>query len=546
MNNAKYWQERFEKLKEMEFGKSDAYISDLEVQYTKALKSIKKEIASFYSTYADNNGITYEEAKKLLTKEELGNFRISLEKYRELALNKDNERYLDNLYIKSRVSRLEALNAQVQMNIRALGEKQQSDMTNLLKETYIDTYYRNIYEIEKTVGIHTTFSKFNENQIETIIKKPWLGENFSSRIWNDKAKLLNELETNLTQGMIMGKSMTQIADTISKRMGVSFGRAKTLVNTEMAFISEQATLKGYKETGVQYYKLFVSLDMRTSDICRDIDARLGNKKFKVSEAQIGINYPPFHANSRTTSVPCVLDEFDIDSKKIAVDKDGNRIFVPSNISYKGWYVKYIDPKANLNDILELPLKINKLNNIINDKEISKRAENFINQNLNNEDIEIDYNATRPFYYDISLDKIIINPKHSLIDKYDKTKSIVHELVHKIDVNNSISIDLRNELSKAIKDASIILSDEKYIKIAEKFEDNMSISDLFSCLTDNKIYGNYSHSDEYWSNTGTKERELLANVYTEYILDNQESLEFINSVEPLKIILRKLVEIYGNI
>ena len=148
--------------------------------------------------------------------------------------------------------------------------------------------------------------------------------------------------------------MSQIADTISKRMGVSFGRAKNLVNTEMAYISEQATLKSYKETGVEKYQLLVSLDLKTSDICQEIDERLGDKIIKISDAQIGVNYPPFHVNCRTTTVPCVLEEFDADGKKIAVDKDGKRIIVPAGISYKKWYKKYIDPKANLANILELP------------------------------------------------------------------------------------------------------------------------------------------------------------------------------------------------
>ena len=546
MTNEKYWQRRSEQIAELQYHKSDSYIKRLESQYNKTLKSIQKEISSFYAQYADNNGISFEEAKKILTDEELSKFKISLEKYKELALDKSNEKYLDNLYMKSRISRLEALKVQVQMNVRALGENQQTQMSDLLKESYTDTYYRNVYEVEKNIGLHTNFARFSENQVETIISKPWLSENFSSRIWSDKEKLIRELETNLTQGMIMGKSMSQIADTISKKMGVSFGRAKTLVNTEMAYISEQATLRSYKETGVQYYGLLVSLDLRTSDICQDIDARLGNEKFKVSEARVGINWPPFHPNCRTTTYPKVLDEFDIDSKKLAVDKDGKRILVPMDMSYKNWYRKYIDPKVNLANILELPTLLKKLNGIINQNEITAKTEKFINSNLDDSNIEIDYNSKKPLYYSIDDDKIIINPKHSQFNDYDAIKSLVHETTHMLDVNNSISIDLRNDISKALEDAKKILLDEKYIDILIKFEDNMSISDIFSCVTDNNLYGNYMHSDEYWSRMGNKEREIIANLYTEYIVEDKESLDFINSILPLKELLGKVVEVYEHI
>ena len=546
MTNEKYWQRRSEQIAELQYHKSDSYIKRLESQYNKTLKSIQKEISSFYAQYADNNGISFEEAKKILTDEELSKFKISLEKYKELALDKSNEKYLDNLYMKSRISRLEALKAQVQMNVRALGENQQTQMSDLLKESYTDTYYRNVYEVEKNIGLHTNFARFSENQVETIISKPWLSENFSSRIWSDKEKLIRELETNLTQGMIMGKSMSQIADTISKKMGVSFGRAKTLVNTEMAYISEQATLRSYKETGVQYYGLLVSLDLRTSDICQDIDARLGNKKFKVSEARVGINWPPFHPNCRTTTYPIVLEEFDIDSKKLAVDKDGKRILVPMDMSYKNWYRKYIDPKVNLANILELPTLLKKLNGIVNESEMNARTEKFINSNLDDSNIEIDYNSKKPLYYSIDDDKIIINPKHPQINDYDTIKSLVHETTHMLDVNNSISVGLRNDISKALEDAKKILLDEKYIDILIKFEDNMSISDIFSCVTDNNLYGNFMHSDEYWSRMGNKEREIIANLYTEYIVEDKESLDFINSILPLKELLGKVVEIYEHI
>ncbi len=150
------------------------------------------------------------------------------------------------------------------------------------------------------------------------------------------------------------------------------------------------------------------------------------------------------------------------------------------------------------------------------------------------------------YYSIDDDKIIINPKHPQFNDYDTIKSLVHETTHMLDVNNSISVDLRNDISKALEDAKKILLDEKYIDILIKFEDNMSISDIFSCITDNNLYGNFMHSDEYWSRMGNKEREIIANLYTEYIVGDKESLDFINSILPLKELLRKVVEVYEHI
>jgi uncharacterized protein with gpF-like domain len=45
------------------------------------------------------------------------------------------------------------------------------------------------------------------------------------------------------------------------------------------------------------------LDSRTSEICRE----LNGKRFKLSEAEVGVNYPPMHPNCRSTT-QLVLDE----------------------------------------------------------------------------------------------------------------------------------------------------------------------------------------------------------------------------------------------
>ena len=96
---------------------------------------------------------------------------------------------------------------------------------------------------------------------------------------------------------------------------------------------------------------------------------------------------------------------------------------------------------------------------------------------------------------------------------------------------------------------IIMADrKKYEKLfgdGGKYEYNMSLSDIFSCLTDGEIEGRFAHSSQYWSRIGNKESELTADLLTEYIAGSVESLALIREIEPLDDILKGLVDTYGR-
>lgn len=295
----KYWTDRISKLKNAQYDEVENIESELKKLYTETNKHIKNDMFIFYSKYSDNQGITLESAQKLLKEEELKEWKISLEKYKELAQDKANKRYLNEMYLKSRVSRLDALEALIQAEIRLLGEKQEGITQNILEDVYENTYQDTIKAISEFNGISIRYDKFDKKELESIVKKPFQNSNFSSRIWDDKANLIEQLKTTLAQHIVMGKSTSQLAEVFSKKMGTSYYKASRLLNTEAANITEQATLQSYKDTNIDEYEILAVLDERTSEICQNMNG----KRFRISEAKTGINYPPFHPNCRTTTVP---------------------------------------------------------------------------------------------------------------------------------------------------------------------------------------------------------------------------------------------------
>src|SRR5690625_2072438 len=157
MPTQEYWQKRAEAVANVQHRKTDAYIaSRLKREYDKARKSIQERIDSFYARFAENNEISLAEARKLLSAGELDDFKMTLEEFRTLAKNNPDGRWtrkLNNASYRVRVSRLEALMIEVEVNIQALNMAQNEQMTALLAEGYTETYYRTLYEVQKGIGI---------------------------------------------------------------------------------------------------------------------------------------------------------------------------------------------------------------------------------------------------------------------------------------------------------------------------------------------------------------------------------------------------------
>ncbi len=338
MKSSEYWQKRSEQLHNEQFRKADKYIdTHLKREYDRATSSILRDIEVFYHRFAVNNEISLAEARKLLNSDQLKEFKMSLEEFTELAKNNPDGRWtqlLNNVYYKVRVTRLQALQIQIEAAIQAVNMKQNEQMTGLLDDIYKDTYYRTMFEIQKGLGIGASFAKVDD--AKRIVQQPWLEENFSKRIWKDNAKLIQQLQTQFTQAIIRGDSTDYTAKVIAERMGVGYRAAQRLVRTEASHIQNEASFDAYRASGVvKKYEFLATLDSRTSQICRGMD----NKVFALAEKEVGVNFPPLHPSCRSTTLPYFDDEID-PGERIARDSRGT-YYIPGNMSYSEWREKYV-------------------------------------------------------------------------------------------------------------------------------------------------------------------------------------------------------------
>ncbi len=337
----KYWQKRFTLLTQSLLNKGEDYYKDLEEEYERAIAILERDIRDFYIRFAEKNEITMTDARRILDNKELKEFYWTVEEY--IAKGKENAvdqrwlKELENASTRVRLSRLQSLEYQIRQQVEIITAKRLHGLTKLSEELIKEGYYRTIYEVQKGFGIGDTFTILDTKTIESIIARPWApdGSNFSERIWRDREVLVNELQKELAQSFIRGDAPDTAIRNISKKMEVSKRAAGRLIMTESAFFANEARARAFKELGVEEYQFLATLDMRTSDICQDMDLRV----FKLSEREIGVNWPPLHVWCRSTVVPHF--EGNIKQRWGRDPKTGKGYYVPGDMNYKEWYNKHV-------------------------------------------------------------------------------------------------------------------------------------------------------------------------------------------------------------
>lgn len=348
--NGAYWRKRAIELAEKQKREDDDLCLRFHREYERILHELDKEISIFYARYAANESVSMADARRLLRDAELEDFRMSLDEFRDKALAGGFDKELEEVYLRSRISRLQALQTQVELRMMELFGSQRDVLRDHLQERYTDTYYRTVYAVSQQADVASTFARIDPQTVEKILAAPWVGSEFSSRIWADKDKLTRELMQTLSRGFVRGDSLDRMTKEFAQRMGVSESRAATLIHTESAHTAAEAAEQGYRETGVKSYRFEAALDLKTCSVCGALDQR----EFPLAERETGINYPPLHPRCRCTTVP--VTEFRIGSKRAARNPaTGKTEYVEKKLTYEEWRKKYVENAAE-NDIMELQRK----------------------------------------------------------------------------------------------------------------------------------------------------------------------------------------------
>lgn len=405
MTNAEYWKQRFTQLEAAQNRKGAVAYLEIEKQYKAVQNELEAQLARWYQRFADSNGISLAQAKQWLKGQDLAEFKWDVKEYikygKENAINGAWMQELENASSKFHISRLEALQIQIQNSLETMFAQQMGTMKKALSDVYASGYYHTAYAVQQGFGLGWDIAGLDQAQIEKVLSKPWAvdGYNFSTRIWNSKTKLIGEVHNELSKNLLTGADPQKAIDSLAKKMGASKSNAGRLVMTEQAYFSSAAQKDCFNDLDVEEYEIVATLDSHTSDICRSLDGKV----FKMSDYKPGVTAPPFHVYCRSTTAPHFKDNFDA-GERAARGADGKTYYVPDDVTYSEWKKAFVDgDKSGFAEVQKNHFSRTEKRGTIKPKEQSEAAK-FIEQACTTENVE--HRAVQALPKQLTSDEII--------------------------------------------------------------------------------------------------------------------------------------------
>ena len=343
MNSRDYWERRaaqdmYDRMGTAEetAAEMNAAINQTSAYLEKEVKAVMRGMQSF--------GISEAEAKKILNAAGDGTALQRLRKAAQQVGDPDKREALLNAInsagaYRYRITRIEELNRDINRQCRELYKTENRHITSALRNVAEDSYYHEIFSIQKGTGLGFSFSKFPRQDVDRILRSNWSGGNYSQRIWKDVSGMTARLKSELLVSMLSGRSGEKTARIFQEQFGVNAFCARRIVRTESAYVANAAQKSAYSEAGIDRYRFVATLDSRTCECC----AALDGKVFDLAKAKPGTNYPPMHPFCRSTTIADFGDEELAGLERRAKDKDGNTVKVPAGMTYEQWKEKYVDP-----------------------------------------------------------------------------------------------------------------------------------------------------------------------------------------------------------
>lgn len=342
MNSRDYWERRAAQDMYDRMGTAEETAAEMNkaIQQTSAylekeVKAVMRGMQSF--------GISETEAKKILNA--AGGDGSALQRLRKAAQQVSDPERREALLnainsagaYRYRITRIEELNKDINRRCRELYKTENRHVTSALRNVAEDSYYREIFSIQKGTGLGFSFANFQQQDVDRILRSNWVGGNYSQRIWKDVSGMTARLKSELLVSMLSGRSGEKTARIFQEQFGVNAFCARRIVRTESAYVANAAQKSAYSEAGIDRYRFVATLDSRTCECC----AALDGKVFDLAKAKPGTNYPPMHPFCRSTTIA----DFGVEELKglerRAKDKDGNTVKVPAGMSYEEWHRKFV-------------------------------------------------------------------------------------------------------------------------------------------------------------------------------------------------------------
>lgn len=325
----------------------------------------------------------------------------------------------------------------------------------------------------------------------------------------------------------------------SQRLNINNDKISGAVDLQMIGLNNLAKVEGIKSNADDdaQVEFWAVTDEHSTEMCQSMNMM----RFYINKEN---KFDRYWGNSKK----------DVKLMPVSVKGLIPGINLPPIMYYWHWcrstirYVPQVEKQEKTEYNLDIPKISKDIKQVLRNTKLNPNVKRLFNKYLTSNNAKIDNNLNVPMRYNINDDKIYINPNHQDFKYYDLSESLSHEIIHMIDIRNNISnkLNIDNELRRAR--LQIDVDEDKYINMlsSSKYENNMTLSDIFSAITNGKITGNYGHEANYWVKDSTRiEKELSANIMSAYLNKNQETLNIVDSINGLKEIKEKVVKAYHD-
>lgn len=310
----KYWEDRAAGRMVSYTSKAESTADTLGKAYYATARYLQGEANDVFNAFTDKLELSIAEAETMLknapNKSMFEQMKTALATCTDEQRKQELETLLSSPAYAHRIGRLNDLDSKISDMCSRLANAEIGVDTEHLGDIIQSAYMQTVFDVTKGADYRAAFDLIPESRVKAILSTNWSGQMFSERVWDNTNALADGLKHDMLVGIMAGKSEQHMADDIMSRCGVGAFEARRLVRTETTCVANMAELYGYKELDIDEYEFSACLDSRTSDLCRELDGKV----FKRNSAQAGVNLPPMHPFCRSTTLPVLPSEEDLDKE----------------------------------------------------------------------------------------------------------------------------------------------------------------------------------------------------------------------------------------
>lgn len=356
-----YWKKR-ELANQLNQIKDEKVIaSKMKDNYTDALNDIEHQINVFYERYAGKQGISIEEATKRVSEHDVKAFEKKAKQYvkdKDFSPKANAELKLYNATM--RINRLELLKAELNLRLADVTNENEGIIGEYLEKLGMNEYARQ-------AGILDSEIRFSKEAVKAVVHGDYKYGDFSSNIWTNHEKLINNLGVILRRSMIQGSNPTTMIGRLRKEFDVSHYEAKRLLVTEAARVQGDIQIDAFEQAGYDSYTYIA--EPTACDIC----AKLDGEHFSIEDREVGVNYYPMHPFCKCSSSP-YFDRTELDKELEEYRKNKDLVKLKRNDIIKENNIFTSDKGGDIDDFFKKQENYNKWINSLDKKEKNKILE----------------------------------------------------------------------------------------------------------------------------------------------------------------------------